>query len=244
MARPAADIAPRAASATGVSPAARWIPANILRFYVTFSAPAETAFERSDLSLIGPDGQMIEDAFLILSEELWSPDGTRLTILMEPGRIKRGMVVWVEHPPALVPGRRYRLEVATGAALLTKTFDVVPAEQQPLDERRWFVTKAPVGTLHFLVLLFDRVMDAAIVADEVLVIGPEGEPVAGRIEVLSDGRKMRFHPERAWQDGEHQILFSHRLEDVCGNRLGEALDHAVSSRQRSRGGSISFRPPT
>jgi hypothetical protein len=29
---------------------------------------------------------------------------------------------------------------------------------------------------------------------------------------------------------------------VCGNRLGEALDHLLAARQRSRSGALSFRP--
>jgi hypothetical protein len=89
--------------AVAISPAADLLPANILRFYVQFSAPAEAAFERAQLRLIAADGEVVPDAFLVLNEELWSPDGRRLTVLMEPGRIKRGMGPDSAHAPALIP---------------------------------------------------------------------------------------------------------------------------------------------
>jgi len=37
-------------------------------------------------------------------------------------------------------------------------------------------------------------------------------------------------------------VLSERLEDVCGNRLGEALDQDVSARGRPRAGMINFIP--
>jgi hypothetical protein len=238
------DVVTHIPHAIAVYPAARWIPANILRFHIAFSEPASGAFERSDLHLVGRDGRRIKNAFLNRGEDLWSSDGKRLTVRMMPDLIKRGMGTVAERAPALVPGRRYRLDITTGGVRYSQIFAVNPPKFEPLDERRWFVTRAPAGSSHLLVLLFDRVMDAATVADEVMVVGPDGERIGGRCEITPDGRKMRFHPTRRWRVGEHLILFSRRLEDVCGNRLGKALDHAVSTRQRSRAGRIAFVPPS
>jgi len=75
--------------AVAISSAADWLPANIVRFYIHFSVPAETAFERSQLRLIAADGEVAPDPFLVLNEERWSPDGRGLTVLMDPRHIKR-----------------------------------------------------------------------------------------------------------------------------------------------------------
>src|SRR5215470_10087101 len=94
MARPAADevrLAGGGPHAVDIWPTANRLPANILRFYVQFSEPAEAVFDRAQLRLITATSALVPDAFLMLNEELWSPDGRRLTVLVEPGRIKRGM---------------------------------------------------------------------------------------------------------------------------------------------------------
>src|SRR5215469_6062875 len=130
MARLAADevrLAGGGPHAVDIWPTANRLPANILRFYVQFSEPAEAVFDPAQLRLITATSALVPDAFLMLNEELWSPDGRRLTVLMEPGRIKRGMGSDLTHGPALVPGRSYRLEVATGGQVFFKVFGVPPA---------------------------------------------------------------------------------------------------------------------
>jgi hypothetical protein len=90
--------------------------------------------------------------------------------------------------------------------------------------------------------MFDRVMDDAIVADEIEVQRSDGTRFDGIQSLVMDGRKLVFHPADRWDDSDYQLVLSRRLEDVCGNRFGEALDHLVLQRQRSRAGVVSFRP--
>ena len=49
--------------------------------------------------------RVARDPFLVLPQELWLVDGRRLTVLMEPGGIKRGLGADPSHEPALVVGR-------------------------------------------------------------------------------------------------------------------------------------------
>jgi hypothetical protein len=184
MARRAADDVRHAAAGphVGIWPAAHWLPANILRFYVHFSEPAEAVFERAQLRLVTAACALVPDAFLLLNEELWSPDGRRLTVLMEPGRIKRGMGPDPMHEPALVPGRSYRLEIGTGGQVFSKVFGVLPPALEPLLETHWHVTRPAVGSRRPLEVAFDRVMDNAIVADESRYMAPTafGSPASRR----------------------------------------------------------------
>jgi hypothetical protein len=56
-------------------------------------------------------------------------------------------------------------------------------------------------------------------------------------------RDLKIIPRSLWEHGEHQLFFPKRFEDVCGNRLGEALDHTLSAEKfRARAGSIIFNP--
>lgn len=234
------DVEPGPAHAVGISPQAKVLPANVLRFFVHFSSTAEGAFSRRDLRLRTAAGNVVGEPFLVLSEELWSPDGRRLTVLMEPGRIKRGMGGGAAHQPALVVGKRYVLEVRTGGVLLAKAFSVTTPVLEPLDERRWNLTRPRLRTRHKLVVVFDRTIDEASALDEVAMIGPDELPIEGRFDLSKDGQKLFFWPSDRWQPGRHRLDFSRRFEDVCGNRLGEALDHPIESAQRARRGSVWF----
>src|SRR5262249_60203251 len=122
---------------------------------------------------------LVPDAFLMLNEELWSPDGRRLTVLVEPGRIKRGMGSDLTHEPALVPGRSYRLEVATGGQVFFKVFGVLPPAMEPLLETQWPVSRPPAGSRQPLEVAFDRGMDNAVLAGEFQAQGADGVPLPG-----------------------------------------------------------------
>jgi hypothetical protein len=85
-------------------------------------------------------------------------------------------------------------------------------------------------------------MDNAIVAEEIQVQGPDGARLAGTQALTDDSRKLVFRPLSHWEQAEYRLVFSRRFEDVCGNRLGEALDHLLTARQRPRGDVLTFRP--
>src|SRR5262249_53146370 len=76
MARLAADevrLAGGGPYAVGIWPTANRLPANILRFYVQFSEPAEAVFDRAQLRLITATSALVPDAFLMLNEGLGWP---------------------------------------------------------------------------------------------------------------------------------------------------------------------------
>ncbi len=89
---------------------------------------------------------------------------------------------------------------------------------------------------------FDRVMDAALCEDEVAILPASGEAVRTRASLSPDGTALQLFPSRPWSAGEHRLVVSERLEDVCGNRLGEALDHDLGAGGRPRAGMIDFTP--
>jgi hypothetical protein len=124
--------------------------------------------------------------------ELWSADGRRLTVLMEPGRIKRGLGAGPSHEPALVVGRTYSLVVAALGQTARHTFRVSDPVLEAVDETRWRLVSPVAGSLDPAVAHFGRVMTPP------------------------------------------------RLEDFCGNRLGEALDHDLGAGGPPRAGMINF----
>jgi hypothetical protein len=225
-----------------ISPQSTVLPANTLRFYIHFPKPGEAHFDRDHLWLLNEQEQVVRDPFLVLSQELWSVDGRRLTVLMEPGRIKRGLGADPAHYPALVVGRAYSLVVTALGQTVRHTFRVSDPVLEAIEEARWHLVSPTVGYLDPAVVHFDRVMDAALCEDEIEVLTPSGEVVQTRVSLSPDGTATRLFPSHPWSAGEHSLVVSERFEDVCGNRLGEALDHDLGAGGRPRAGMINFTP--
>ncbi|WP_330175496.1 hypothetical protein OG875_19470 [Streptomyces sp. NBC_01498] len=223
-----------------ISPQAEVLPANTLRFYLHFPRPAEAHFDRDHLWLLNEDEQVVSDPFLVLPYELWSVDGRRLTVLMEPGRIKRGLGADPSHEPALVVGRMYSLIVTALGHTARHTFRVGDPVLEPVDETHWRLVSPTAESLDPLLVHFDRVMDATLCQDEIGVLTPSGEVVGTRVSLAPEGTTARLIPSHPWRAGEHRLVVSERLEDVCGNRLGEALDHDLGTEGAPRAGMINF----
>jgi hypothetical protein len=227
-----------------ISPQAKVLPANTLRFYLHFPRPAEAHFDRDQLWLLNEEEQVVRDPFLVLSQELWSPDGLRLTVLMEPGRIKRGLGADPAHAPALVVGRAYSLVVTALGQTARHSFRVSDPVLEALNETYWHLVSPTVGSLDPAVVHFDRVMDASLCEDEIGVLIRSGDVVQARVSLAPDGTTAQLIPSYPWRAEEHRLIVSERLEDVCGNRLGEALEHDLRTGGRPRAGMINFTPCT
>ena len=225
-----------------ISPQAKVLPANTLRFYIHFPRSGEAHFDRDHLWLLNEEEQVVRAPFLVLPYELWSVDGRRLTVLMEPGRIKRGLGADPSHEPALVVGRTYSLVVTALGQTARHTFRVSDPVLDAVDETQWHLISPTVGSFDPAVVHFDRVMDAALCKDEIEVLTPAGEAVQTRVSLAPDGTAAQVIPSHPWRPGEHSLVVSERFEDVCGNRLGEALDHDLSAGGRPRAGMIKFTP--
>jgi hypothetical protein len=48
--------------------------------------------------------------------------------------------------------------------------------------------------------------------------------VSGTLTVGGGERVLTFAPERPWRRGEYKLVAQTRLEDVCGNRVGEPFE--------------------
>src|ERR1700729_3328663 len=130
-----------------ISPQANVLPANTLRFYIHFPRSGEAHFDRDHLWLLNEEEQVVPDPFLVLSQELWSVDGRRLTVLMEPGRIKRGLGADPAHEPALVVGRTYSLVLTAFGQTARHTFRVSNPVLEAVDEAHWHIVSPIFGSL-------------------------------------------------------------------------------------------------
>jgi len=218
-------VSSAAPQVVSISPAARSIPANTLRLYVTFEHPARGVVSTRDLRLLDGAGRTIDGAFMNFGQDLWSPDGRRLTVLFDPGRVKRGVEGEGESAAPLQVGHSFTVEVS-GKRF---RYEVTPAVRSAINPQTWRLALPKAESREPLMVTFDREMDDALLRDQLEVEDARGRPQPGQMTASSSGRVWSWRPKHGWRIGVYRIVVGTSLEDVSGNRVGEALDHEVGS---------------
>ncbi len=211
-----------------VYPSGGELPANALRLYIYFSGPMRRGEAWQHIRLLDEHGAKVEAPFLEIDQELWDSANTRLTVLFDPGRIKRGLVPLNESGPNLREGGRYTLAIAADwldansqplAAPYNKPFHVIADEREPVDPAKWRITPPAAGTAEPLVVKFPRPLDYALLQRTITIAG-----VTGKVSIAADETEWRFTPAAPWNSGEYQLTVATSLEDVAGNRVGRPFD--------------------
>jgi len=224
---------PRTTFVERVFPSVSVVPDNLLKLYVHFSGAMSRGEAVKRVKLIEDGGGEVKLPFLELDEELWDRDFKRLTVLFDPGRIKRGLVPNQEVGPALKPGKSYKLVVdsdwkdAAGVELKSrfeKSFQVTEADRIPIDPAKWKVISPGPGTSQPLILDFPEPLDAALLLRFLDVNDLKGEPVSGKITLDRNESRWIFTPERNWVAGKYSIEILKDLEDLAGNKVGRPFD--------------------
>jgi hypothetical protein len=223
---------PRTTRVVAIHPAADRVPSNMLRWYVEFSAPMEPGSADEHVQLLDETGRPVEDAFLRVDEELWDSERRRLTLLFDPGRVKRGVRANIEMGRPIVEGHRYRLVIdpawrdANGAALRSgsdKEFEVGPFDADSPNPLRWDVVEPRAGTREPLRVSFREPLDHPLAARMVRVESGRRElDGVGRLE-LGDS-VWTFTPVLAWKAGRYALRVDAALEDLAGNSVARVFD--------------------
>jgi hypothetical protein len=218
---------------TAVYPSGNQLPENTLRFYVHFSGPVERGDVYRHFKIVRDDGTVVARPFFELEQELWSEDGLRLTLLFDPGRVKRGLAPREEHGPILEEGRRFTFEIdgnwpdLDGRPLLAahkKTFSVLPPDDQPVWPEHWALVAPRAGSDAPLLVRLAKPLDHALLGRMMWVVDGAGKKVDGVISVGGGERVVSFAPPKPWAKGGYKLVVDARLEDVCGNRVGEPFE--------------------
>lgn len=242
-------VATPEARITAIYPSSPVLPANQLKIYIVFSAPMQGGDFWPSIQLFDQDGK---PAYLpFVGQELWNRDYTRLTLIFDPGRLKRGVKPNVELGPVLVEGKRYTLIIdrdfkdANGRRMaepFRHEFAVGPDERRGLDTALWRFFQPKAGTRDPLVIRFDRPLDYALLSDAFQIPGVPGQGTPGAGEI-----QWRFQPAQPWKAGEYHVVVDMALEDLAGNRIGRPFDvdtmTSPAERISKQSTSLTFRIP-
>ncbi|MEL6203534.1 MAG: hypothetical protein AAFR39_14395 [Pseudomonadota bacterium] len=224
-----------------VYPTGPELPENLLRFYVYFSAPMGQGDILDHVELLDEAGNALPDVFLPSRYELWSSDRTRLTVLLDPGRVKTGLVANRALGRALVSGAKYSLRISSGVrdenncpllADHVKSFTAVTADvASPLPEN-WELALPTAGTRAPLTIQLDGSVDHISLAYRIRVIGPDGDVIGGSIELGAAETHWHFKPTQPWQAATYQVSVDPLLEDLAGNRMDAVFDLDLTTAER------------
>jgi len=220
-------------------PTSGLIPLNQLRFYVYFSAAmsegwAGEAVKAFDAGTAEP----LSDVFLPMEPELWDRGHRRLTVLLDPGRIKRGLAPNKEVGYPLADGAPIILSVsrelrdARGLPLVSdfdQRYEVGPAVRRRIDPGAWGLQPPSAGTRVPLELSFDRPLDHALLGRCITVLDASGSRVTGKISTGPGERSWRYVPLAPWSAGPHQVIVEPILEDTAGNSIIRVFDRDLSN---------------
>jgi hypothetical protein len=185
------------------------------------------------VKLLKANGEPVFRPFLEIGEELWDGTGQRLTLLFDPGRVKRGLSPREQFGPVIEAGQSYRLVVgkewldARGqplAAVFEKRFTAGPAIETALDMKEWKVDSPAAQTSDPLVVRFPRPLDRALLHRMISVVDNHGGQIEGQILVAEEERRWEFRPLADWRAGKYELIADSALEDSAGNNLARPFE--------------------
>jgi hypothetical protein len=202
-----------------IHPSAVEVPVNLLRVYISFSAPMAEGFAaRAVRARVVETGESLDDLFLPMDTERWDESRQRLTLVLDPDELERLDVPQGE-PIGISVDRSMR--DAAGRPLRAgggRVYKVGPANRAPVDPGSWALAAPAVGSTDELVVSFDRPLDRAFL-QHCFEVRHDAATVAGTGVVDGGERVWRFEPEAPWSAGTYAMSVDPLLEDIAGNSV-------------------------
>ena len=221
-----------------IYPSADSIPANILRFYIKFSHPMQETGILKHIHLSHENGKNITGVFFDNDYELWNKERTVVTILVDPGRVKKGLFANNTMGWAFDVGKTYALTV--DSLLLdfndkhfeksyTKSFMTVSADTIAPDIKNWTVNVPLSKTNMPLKINFKDNIDHISACTLIQVIDKNKKVISGNIFLKNSEKEWELIPKNHWEKGSYTIIVSSHLEDIVANSIYGVFDHRIGT---------------
>ncbi len=231
-----------ASEVTAIYPSSSELPENLLKFYVHFSKPMRKGDVYRYFRLRESDGNDVELPFLEIEQEFWSRDSKRLTLLLDPGRIKRGLKPREDMGPILSDGQDYELVIdgnwpdTDGKKLgndVVKRFRAISEDQHQPDPAEWKMWLPQANSNGPLVIRFPEPLDHSMLFGSIVIRDGASNVMKGSIKVTDFEKRWAFEPAGPWLAGSYSISINSDLEDNSGNSVGRQFDVDVFEKTES-----------
>ena len=220
------------------------IPENILRFYIEFSEPIREENALSHIHLATVDGKDMSGAFFDNNYELWSAERTKLTLILDPGRVKTGLEANKQLGRVFQKGIKYSI---TADSLFTsmsghhlsktfvKKFVASAADTVAPDSDKWIIQVPRSKTLSPLTIDFGEAIDHISARSYLVITGKRVQKIRGHIILKNHETVWEFVPKTKWQKRAYKLFVNSRLEDIAANNLNGIFDHAKGTLKKPAG---------
>ena len=225
-----------------IYPSKDTLPENLLKLYLVFSRPMLKGHSLQYIKLLDSKGDSLPNIFLNLQQELWNEEGTALTLWFDPGRIKRHLQPNQLLGPPLLKGEQYKLVISSqwpdeqGTSLptvYTKNIFATNRDSSKPDPLDWKLTIPKAGSLEAVELHMQEPHDYFLLRNSIYIINPQGNKVAGTIDISNSERTYSFKPEKPWSAGIYKMQVEPGLEDLAGNNLTRLFDSDLATSQKN-----------
>ena len=216
-----------------IYPSSDSIPVNILRFYIKFSSPMQEMDILKHIKLTNEEGKNITGVFFENQYELWNDERTEVTLIVDPGRVKLGLLANNTMGRAFDIGKTYTLSVDKGLMnfndqtleeVFVKKFIAVAEDTIPPKTEYWNLSLPKATTDDLLLIDFNDKIDH-ISATTLIKIFCKNKEIKGEIALDNKEQRWSFKPDKKWEKGNYQIIIHPRLEDIAANSVNQIFDH-------------------
>ncbi|MEM6563742.1 MAG: hypothetical protein AAF665_04800 [Pseudomonadota bacterium] len=223
-----------------IYPTAEVLPENLLRMYVYFPRSMGIDEGLRNVHLLDDNGVVIDGVFLTNRVDLWSVDQRRLTLVLDPGRVKTGLKAHDQLGRALAVDQSYTLLVsgsamdAEGCAIgddARHRFSVEAPDNVAPAPSQWVISTPEASTLQPLTIDLGSPHDHVSLAYRIRVLDSDGAILPGKIMLGSGESTWNFIPRRPWSSTGYSVMIDGTLEDLAGNRPGRLFDSPSAQTQ-------------
>lgn len=217
-----------------IFPTSDTLPVNIIRFYVEFSKPMQEMGIYNHIHITNEKGNKLDKVFYEHGVEFWNADRTKVTLIIDPARVKQGLIAFNQLGRHFEENQTYHLVVDSllldfnNQSLKSskkKTFVTSKEDFKTPDPKNWKIGNVKPSTSEPLIIIFDDKTDH-ISALESMIIIQNQEKINGRWKMIND-TTVQFTPDKKWNSGVYTIKVHSSFEDLVANSIYEIFDHKV-----------------
>jgi hypothetical protein len=158
-----------------------------------------------------------------------------VTLIIDPGRVKTGLLANKIMGRAFDEGQQYTLTVDSLlldfndqklATSFSKTFVAVKEDSTSPKVELWNYNVPKSKSKQLLIIDFNDKIDH-ISAQTFIRIIYKGKIVEGKFSLKRNEQQLAFEPQKKWKKREYRIEVSNNLEDIATNSMYQVFDHKL-----------------
>ncbi|MEM1002484.1 MAG: hypothetical protein AAGH46_07535 [Bacteroidota bacterium] len=229
---------------SAVYPSSNELPENLLRIYIQFSKPMKTLGNIEKIKLVDIEGNEVKTVFFNNAKELWNSQQTRLSLILDPARVKTGLRANEDLGHALKPNHDYTLIIEgledvkhqQMSTTFKKKISITAADTLAPEINNWKLNIPKAKSTSNFTVSFPYMLDYISLQQRLIVTDTNNNPIEGLIKIKNKETQWCFQPKKPWENGRYILHINSRLEDPSGNNLNGLFDHKRGSLKNKQEG--------